>query len=386
MSKKITAVFTPEYTCAITAKASEAGFVRCENLKDMHDWHLYDRRKRIGLELMLLYDHIVLLGHYPEVDYSPLLSTGSVTVDPNRDFDAFQATIGGIDKSLRNIALDFKPVLVQVLAREFQKEHRLMVQAIGYPASRVVSELYDFLFTLNRDQEKIDALGEECKFPALEAFLTKLEANSQSQKKGRTFQRLHYFSQALKPFRKVGDHILTLSHCLAYCNEKYDSVLIIDDPIPQKVLADLVTIPSSAVLERSRAFAVLKMALSEVVGQFPKIDSINDVFELKESKSHELAGLRNALDLVGEAMRSGRNDALKIAVSNVKDASNSLNRGLRLSTVANWATYLSVPTLVVESLTGWPPVLGATLSIVGTGATHRSSSLVKNNNWITLAR
>lgn len=144
-------------------------------------------------------------------------------------------------------------------------------------------------------------------------------------------------------------------------------------------------VPEAAVAGQD-AYQTIRVACEELFGELPVLTSIDDVLRIKDENQKDIIRLREVLGGVEESLRECHLSGISKAKHDVELAVRDLNANAKYDKVATWATYLSLPVGIVETLLTLLPVCGITCSALGTAATLASKQTVRQNSWIQIVR
>lgn len=134
-------------------------------------------------------------------------------------------------------------------------------------------------------------------------------------------------------------------------------------------------------------YRTLKVELKKIIGVLPHANSLEEIFYLKDKHEKDIIRLRTVIDELEYVLREyGKEKMIIEASNNIKKASKELAKTDKLDEVSKWATYLSVPTTVVETILSLPPIAGLSLGIAGTYTTKKANDIKRKNNWLSVIR
>ncbi len=134
------------------------------------------------------------------------------------------------------------------------------------------------------------------------------------------------------------------------------------------------------------AYLILKTQISNVITLQPHFESIKEIIKFRKSKKREIKDYREQIANLENILKTDcRENAIKVAINNVKSANEALIKNTACKTAARLATYLSVPTSIIELLT-FNTSFSILIGIVGAFAQIGADLSDKKNKWIFVAR
>lgn len=141
------------------------------------------------------------------------------------------------------------------------------------------------------------------------------------------------------------------------------------------------------VVNSMEAYNILKVECGKIIGELPKMNSIQEVFHLKEKRRHDIHNLKQEISRLEYEIRSGNsNKAIEKAAKDITKASKALAKGNDVSRVIRWTNILSVPLGIMSLFMGEPRItIGAgVLSIIGQTSSFIESSIKEKNKWFEI--
>jgi hypothetical protein len=127
-------------------------------------------------------------------------------------------------------------------------------------------------------------------------------------------------------------------------------------------------------------FAVLRAAIAEDRGGLPRIRDLRHALALRRDPN--LRSLRAMLVEFHKAVQVGDADAVARARREVARAKRAMARGERWQRGLDWVAYLALPVGIAEALTGAPPIVGMSLSVLGATGAGAVSRAKRRHGWV----
>ncbi len=127
-------------------------------------------------------------------------------------------------------------------------------------------------------------------------------------------------------------------------------------------------------------FLTLRAAFAEEGGFIPHIDSIKNALALR--KNPHLKAVREQLAHLHSGLTVGDRQAVLEARRAIRKARKKLQHRVEWEGALRWVAYLSVPVVVAELLSGAPPLLGASIAVIGAAGAAGSRKVEKGNEWV----
>jgi hypothetical protein len=361
-------ILSPDYTFALTAKLIESDYISFRDRWFYDEQLKFNRKKKQTLELLLLFEKTYLMGADSDVDFSKPINDGLVEIISTTDDKAFKYFSENTDE-IKERAKLLKPVILSNPALKYDDDIRNYLKSKGISSNKLLSELFNLRFEQEFHAETLDIF---CQY-----FIEK-NKNHDSKFNISPPEIVMIHSN------RVGNFAGQLMHYLDNSSSR-EIPIILDEfklagikPINKK-LADVNS-------DIYNAFQIIVLQMENLIGTFPKVDTIYDVLSIKEKKRNELKNLREILQEVEQAFKLNKKYAFWKSKKLIEKASKDLRHGLSYSKVSKWTTYLSVPVGSIETALAIPPIAGFTIGLLGSGSTFLSNKIVKNNNWINICR
>lgn len=127
-------------------------------------------------------------------------------------------------------------------------------------------------------------------------------------------------------------------------------------------------------------FVVLRSALAEDRGALPRIRDIRHAIALR--KDPNLRSLREMLVEFHNSVQVGDANAVASARREVARAKRAMARRQTWQRGLDWVTYLALPIVIAEALTGAPPIAGTSLSVLGATGAATVSHAKRRHRWV----
>ena len=127
-------------------------------------------------------------------------------------------------------------------------------------------------------------------------------------------------------------------------------------------------------------FAVLRTAIAEDRGGLPHIRDIRHALALRRDPN--LRSLRAMLVEFHKAVKVGDAGSVASARREVAQAKRAMARGEKWQRGLNWVAYFALPVGVAEALTGAPPIVGTSLSVLGATGAASVSRVQRRHGWV----
>lgn len=133
-------------------------------------------------------------------------------------------------------------------------------------------------------------------------------------------------------------------------------------------------------------YKILRCELSKLIGTLPQLNSLDEVFKLKEQRKGDINNLKEVLNQLEYVLKNeGKERAIIKASHDVQKAAESLSKRNKIAPVGKWTTVFSVPISILEIIKGLPPI-GLVLSAVGTGICLADEFFKKKGGWCEVVR
>lgn len=334
----------------------------------------YYKSRQSLFQMILLYDDLIIPSADPEYDYSALNKRGNFSIysfDDYLQYDPIHM------ESHAEFSHYLKPALIPHLAKEL-KEY-FVYEEPKLRLAQVVSDLYDVILGLKDDLNK--EVNEFLEFNKIifdirhmQYFrkMDELQAPSVINR-NRFFTDITYLIISnyerlcweLEISTNKNAHIMNCEYKLAKIGyENFDTSI-------------------NTYLE---SYKILRCELSKLIGTLPKLDSLDEVFELKEQRKSDINNLKEVLNQLEYVLKNeGKERAIIEASHDVQKAAESLSKRNKVASVGKWTTLFSVPISVLEIAKGLPPI-GLALSAIGTGVCVADEFFKKKGGWCEVVR
>lgn len=141
------------------------------------------------------------------------------------------------------------------------------------------------------------------------------------------------------------------------------------------------------VTDGMEAYNILRVECGKLIGSLPKIDSIQEVFRLKEKRRNDIHNLKQELSRLEYEIRNGNSKkAIEIAAKDITKASKALSKGNVVSRITKWTNVFSIPIGVASLFMEKPQVsIGAgILSVVGKTSSFLETTIQDKNKWFEI--
>lgn len=366
-------IFDGAYSSAFTDKAAEGNHVLGDENDRVIDPKYYANHKELtskALEMFLLADNVHLVGADVGLNYDKLIDSGFVTIE---DVDFREKYRHDRAKDLLNnedfltYVRPIKPIIIKHIecgiAPRFQQ---VLLQDFNLNISSFVDALFEYI--INNDV-------------STDIYKRSSEALWSVEPSG--IKKRHQASQSFSIF---AEGFLPL---MAYMVDLFQIVEVRQGIICSNSINDssFQVLDKDSILNNTNKIAeacgILRVSLGDAIGYIPKLDSVEQVLRMKDSKSKEIAGLNEAISELVQSLKDGHISGAQKAKQLITLASKDLARSQNIAKTETWATFLALPVTIVEILTGIPPVTGIGLaSLCAGGAIYRHLSSKKR--WISI--
>ncbi len=391
-----TLVLADSYSEAVVLKGIEEGLI--QPIVDDELWETYineltsmkktNRKRRMTLQMLLLFEKTLLVDVSPGYDYSRLDATGLVETIPFSD-DPYMMGLYPLDLATREYAMLLKPIVINYLVKNFEWLHPLRY---GVPTKKGYSDLFDVVFSPSVNKNLVDL--------SLDDVFARVFPDSDIRK-----LRFHQwltnekFAEALggefdkeNPPKWARDWSFWFRAAMGKLLSLLDYSVEDEAVLMQSTYGMGNREPESSILEGKQmkrltdAYQILRISIESLIGKLPRVETISDVIRLKDKKGKDITRLREVLSGIELNLRDGRLTGLSKAMAEIEKATKELNEGEDLGKVNRWTTYLSLPVGVIEAVLGLPPVAGFTLGLVGAASTLKADRAKARNDWLQIVR
>lgn len=350
-----------------------------EDYTEYDEWEkeLYSRyhqtRQKV-FQMLLLYDEIIFPDFDPTYEYDNLKNKANFFIYSLEDFLQYDPIH---EEGHMEFSEYIKPAVLSNIIKELKKYIVIKDENISFKS--IASEIYDI--TLGRSKKisnKIEGILETNKFMF----------DLQHQQYFKIMDKLHAPSVINKNRFYTDLAQLVISSYERLCwqleiSSNRDAYIINCDYQLSKIGCDDYKKDINLYLD---SYKILKYECSKIIGNLPKMNSLKDVFELKEKRKNDIKNLKDVLEQLEYTLKNeGKEQTIIKASNEVKKASNALNKRNELAFVGKWTTLFSVPVSLVEMLCGLPPI-GLSLSVIGTGSCIVDEIIKRKNAWCEIVR
>lgn len=350
------------------------------------------------LQMFLIYDKVTLVNPEVNLDYEKLIKTGFVkiiSIDkedvPKDREDSFIHEIQWNKFNLELAQLYKIPILKAFVEKRESINKRLH--------SRIIDELYTLFFGNQQRISQILFLTYELilwegnistyqsditeKFIGVANLYEYLESQV-IHLRNFTDLNFEFIYKYLRLYMKRGIYKL---ENLNKESDLQNGIILQDEFELNSIIKNKFELRKHQKADESRkAYQILRLSFKEKIQNLPKLSSIQEVILLKETKEKEIIRLREVLAEVEKSYREGREQAIAKSEHNIELALKDLNSGQNLEKVAKWATYLSVPIGITESLLGIPSILGVLTGVTGSMTTYNAINKQSRSGWLGVIR
>lgn len=133
-----------------------------------------------------------------------------------------------------------------------------------------------------------------------------------------------------------------------------------------------------------QTFELMRCSLRDEGAWLPRVDNIEHALLLREDANFR--SFRQQLGLFHKALLKGDEQGLGQMAREARLAMRHYKENARVGTFLNWTTYIALPTAVVETLLGGPPVVGISLAALSTGLTMYAEARKQSYQWVLFGR
>lgn len=331
------------------------------------------RTKQKLFQMLLLYDELIFPDADPTYEYEKLQEQGGISIYPIDDYLQYNPLL---EEGHLEFAEYLKPAIIPVASKIIRSYIRENNSDVTY--NDIVSNIYDYALGIEKTMD-----AEVVKILNVNEELYKMRHHERTEKmlalnappamfKDRFFHDLQEIVKTeyrtlcweLDISTKQGAYII---------NSKYQLSKIGCEELEKTAASSLA------------AYKILKCECAKIIGELPRMDNLDDVFELKTRRKKDIKNLKEELENLENIIKTeGKEQAIKKATEDVKKASNALAKRNALETIGKWTTLLSVPIGIVDELFCSPISHG--LSIVATGGLITDEIIKSKNSWCEIVR
>ena len=344
------------------------------NFKQMMESRFDDRQNLF--RMLLLFDEVILSSVTQNYDYNKLKQTGMFSVyyledEINSDPMHQECHI--------EYAKYLKPAILPVFERSICSYFKYG-QAVG-GFTEFISDLYDCILLCKHIPEK------HLSFIEFNKLLFDIKNNQSITKLTSEFGELPEILTSKRFFADISGFLCVLYESLCWQLEisSDKEAAIIDSDFK---LANIGCRSLSEDFDDSmEAYGILRVECEKLIGELPRINSIQEVFQLKEKRHHDIHNLKQELSRLENEIRcGGTKKAIEKAAIDIAKASKSLSKGVEVSRITKWTNFLSIPVSMISLFCGKPQIaIGAgIISIVGQTSSFIESSIKDKNKWFEI--
>jgi len=334
-------------------------------------------------QMILLFDEIIIPGISPLNDYQRLMDTGFFSMSTIDDYMSY-ATEKDLYSECGLTSKYLKPALLPILHKKLSQHYDGAVK--GLSKRKFAENIYDAFFEA---AEKGKALFS----PEMVKAFEKSELTYDVRREI-AYNTKHYFpKESIEFLMKNLDLWTYLSHQIAYeyeyinmlldyANERNANIVNCEYQLA-KIGCENMDISSMV-----KNYATIRVECKNIIGTLPKLNSLQEVLELKSNNHKSIVRLRQVLSEFEDTLRhSGGDNAIKNIKHDVELAVKDVNRkSSSLSKIGAWTTILSVPISIAEALLGSLPVVGIPIGLLGTTALIATKHIEHKNSWVHVVR
>lgn len=334
----------------------------------------YHQTRQKVFQMLLLYDEIIFPDFDPTYEYENLQNEGNFSIYSLDDFLQYDPIH---EEGHIEFSEHVKPAIIPKITKELKKYIILKDDNVSYKS--IASEIYDIALgrskKINNNVERILEVNKFMFDLQHQQYFKKMdELNAPS-----VINRNRFYTDLAQ---------LVISSYERLCwqleiSSNRDAYIINCDYQLSKIGCDNYQKDISSYLN---SYKILKYECSKIIGNLPKMNSLHDVFEMKEKRKNDIKNLNDVLEQLEYTLKNNGKEQTVIKASNeVKKASDALNKRNDLASVGKWTTLLSVPVSLAEILCGLPPI-GLSLSVIGTGTCIVDKIIKRRNGWCEIVR
>lgn len=332
-------------------------------------------------QMVLLFDEIIIPGIEPINDYRGLEETGFFSFSSIDDYFNYASENELYDECMATSEY-LKPVLIPALYKRISRYYDNDVRGIS--KKKFVENIYRAFF--------------EGMQTGRFTMTSRMQEAIELSDVRRALKREHFYMMHGTP-KWIRDGIQCVSICdelfsdvayeyeylnmlLDYANKQNANIINCDYQLAKIGCGD------ADVSNMLKNYANIRIECKRAIGELPHLTSLQDVIALKEKRGSDITRLRRVLGEFEETVRSdGKEKAMRKIQHDIELATKDLNRNIpHLTKVGNWATILSVPITVAETLLHSLPVAGFPAGVIGTASLIGSKIMEKNSGWVQIVR
>lgn len=381
---------------ALLAKAIEGSYVEDHPVSQeepefagLAEWTyktLYkrSRHKTNVLQMLLLYDKIVMVAPPIEFEYARLLSTGLFEILSQDDEPALLGD--GIQDYSEGQAALLKPLVIEHLVKATPDAEARSIRAAGLTSRAYYEALYDSgLLPTTRLESKKQERAREMTFKYIEKIASRKgfedvmwqRARGMRPSRQEDSKNVYRFAAVMEVQQAYG----TLCALLDLAVRK-GAVLLQNDYDAERI-ATIVQQPLQGPF-RSDAYVLLKNEWSALVPTLPKLTSIDDVLRIRDSNHRQIRRLREILDELELYLRDSDIRASRRAARHAQAALSDLNRGRLLARVGKYQSLIAAPFAV--STSGIAQAIGITSTVIGLAMIAAEERSERLHGWSSVIR
>jgi len=321
---------------------------------------------------------------YPEFDFSKLKSTGLVdvldTIESSREQFPAPLRMASQDQAMREYSMLLKPIILNTLMRDFSgsKTYKDILKECGANPRAFYSRVFDVMYSATPPavDESLERTMIKFNQKYGEHIFGERPEDAQERKWSTRGLWLDYIDNLLNRLMTMLELSVTKNAVLMQNEFSVSGLRTEDSPLHGMEGDGLVN-----------SYRILGVACEQIIGTLPKLESIDQVLNLKEKRMADIHRLRTALGRIEEALREGQPRAFEKATTEVKKASGELAFANSVQRVGRWGTYLLAPLPLVELLlTGGIPIAGIGAAAFGSATTLISHEVAKRASWVQVIR
>lgn len=344
------------------------------------------RHQTASLQMFLLFEEVVLVN--PDIlgyEYKRLENTGFFKVISIENESAFSGSLKW-DGKLVEQAIIYKDIIVSSLIKKTDKVTKYYLKKYRLSTKQFWSTVFDMCFLESYDTIKSEYLAKVQFFIEDKAKETlTLRGNYEFWRNNVFGPKMIYDQLCLAHYQMVLMATGTFLKMLEFSSFN-DCVLLQKEFDITKGYSRYSKRELLSGNDILHGYQIVRVTYEKLISALPKLSSIEDVLRMKDKRRKEIRRLRQVIFHLESEIKGNKHKRITKVAKDIAKASRELSRGLTLSKVSKWTTYLSLPIGVVESLLGIPPVLGLSVGLLGVSSTYNCNEIEKNNSWIQVIR
>jgi len=388
-------ILNNEFEFVLIREAKKGDYVKAlpKELLGENDWLSPNEEERIELalhkkitkekiqkvlQMVLLYDKIILPCNNDFSDFSNLINTGNFDI---RSYDDMQEGLG-INKFPGDIDYDYSQIIKPALIYEMKEtvKHLYYKRVDGFTDYKFASMMYDLLFSQGTDR-----------------FQKLMNTHYDFISSNAIIHMIRHMNNPIYSITSTGDYVKDYLQEMIQIFAVHVEALLWDMKLSSEYNATIVNTNyrieklgynhAQKLKDRDSIYNTLKIELSNYLGYMPKFESFHDVLRIKDKQRQDIKRLQNVIsELEATLVECGNEKMITQAVNNVSKANKELLRLKQYEKVSKWTTYLSIPIAVSEIVMQLPPILGMSLAGIGTSATLKAEHSKKQSGWVSVIR